>query len=116
MSKEILLVVDAVSNEKGVGKDVIFGALEAALASAARKGRDEEMDVRVAIDRETARRRNSREFDWLAASCGNSPNAMQVQVRNENVAILRHGRRHWDSDPTVVSGGRFALGDSQHAR
>ena len=32
MSKEILLVVDAVSNEKGVGKDVIFGALEAALA------------------------------------------------------------------------------------
>ena len=34
MSKEILLVVDAVSNEKGVGKDVIFGALEAALASA----------------------------------------------------------------------------------
>ena len=33
MSKEILLVVDAVSNEKGVSKDVIFGALEAALAS-----------------------------------------------------------------------------------
>ena len=32
MSKEILLVVDAVSNEKGVSKDVIFGALEAALA------------------------------------------------------------------------------------
>ncbi|MFT5770359.1 MAG: N utilization substance protein A, partial [Lysobacterales bacterium] len=53
MSKEILLVVDAVSNEKGVDKDVIFGALEAALASAARKRNIEEMDVRVAIDRET---------------------------------------------------------------
>jgi len=53
MSKEILLVVDAVSNEKGVGKDVIFGALEAALASAARKLSDEERDVRVAIDRTT---------------------------------------------------------------
>ena len=53
MSKEILLVVDAVSNEKGVGKDVIFGALEAALASAARKLSEEERDVRVAIDRET---------------------------------------------------------------
>ena len=51
MSKEILLVVDAVSNEKGVSKDVIFGALEAALASAARKLSDEERDVRVAIDR-----------------------------------------------------------------
>jgi N utilization substance protein A len=53
MSKEILLVVDAVSNEKGVGKEVIFGALEAALASAARKLSDEERDVRVAIDRNT---------------------------------------------------------------
>ncbi len=53
MSKEILLVVDAVSNEKGVSKDVIFEALEAALASAARKLADEERGVRVAIDRET---------------------------------------------------------------
>ena len=53
MSKEILLVVDAVSNEKGVAKDVIFSALEAALASAARKLSEEERDVRVAIDRET---------------------------------------------------------------
>ncbi len=34
MSKEILVVVDAVSNEKGVEKDIIFGAIEAALASA----------------------------------------------------------------------------------
>ncbi len=51
MSKEILLVVDAVSNEKGVGKDIIFGALEAALASAARKLDNEERDVRVSIDR-----------------------------------------------------------------
>jgi len=53
MSKEILLVVDAVSNEKGVSKDVIFEALEAALASAARKLSNEERDIRVAIDRET---------------------------------------------------------------
>ena len=53
MSKEILLVVDAVSNEKGVSKDVIFGALEAALASAARKLSNDERDVRVAINRDT---------------------------------------------------------------
>ena len=37
MSKEILTVVEVVSNEKGVEKDVIFGAIEAALASAAAK-------------------------------------------------------------------------------
>jgi len=53
MSKDILLVVDAVSNEKGVGKDVIFEALEAALASAAKRRSGEEIGVRVAIDRST---------------------------------------------------------------
>ncbi len=51
MNKEILMVVDAVSNEKGVDKEVIFEALEAALASATRKKHGEEWDVRVAIDR-----------------------------------------------------------------
>jgi N utilization substance protein A len=51
MSKEILLVVDAVSNEKGVAKEVIFEAIEAALASATRKKSSMDIDVRVAIDR-----------------------------------------------------------------
>jgi N utilization substance protein A len=53
MSKEILMVVDAVSNEKGVEKDIIFEAIEAALASATRKRHGEDIEVRVAIDRET---------------------------------------------------------------
>ena len=54
MSKEILTVVDAISNEKGVPRQVIFEAVEAALASASRKrfeGR--EVSVRVHIDRQT---------------------------------------------------------------
>jgi len=53
MSKEILMVVDAVSNEKGVEKEIIFEAIEAALASATRRKHGEDIDVRVAIDRET---------------------------------------------------------------
>ncbi len=53
MSKEILLVVDAVSNEKGVAPDVIFKAMEAALASATRKKHGGDVEVRVVIDRET---------------------------------------------------------------
>lgn len=53
MSKEILLVVDAVSHEKGVEKDVIFQAIESALATATRKRYGEDIDVRVAIDRST---------------------------------------------------------------
>jgi N utilization substance protein A len=65
MSKEILLVVDAVSNEKGVSIDVIFGALEAALASAARKLSVEERDVRVAIDRETGEYETFRRWEVI---------------------------------------------------
>ncbi len=53
MNKEILMVVDAVSNEKGVDKEIIFEALEAALASATRKKYGEDYDVRVAINRKT---------------------------------------------------------------
>ncbi|MBV1881123.1 MAG: transcription termination factor NusA [Pseudomonadales bacterium] len=53
MSKEILLVVDTVSNEKGVDKGVIFEAVELALATATKKRYREEIDVRVAIDRIT---------------------------------------------------------------
>ncbi|MES9886689.1 MAG: NusA N-terminal domain-containing protein, partial [Candidatus Sedimenticola sp. 6PFRAG1] len=53
MTKEILLVVDAVSNEKEVEKSIIFEAIEAALASATRKKHGGEIDVRVEIDRST---------------------------------------------------------------
>lgn len=53
MNKEILLVVDAVSNEKDVEKEIIFQAIEAALASATRKKNGGDIEVRVAIDRDT---------------------------------------------------------------
>ena len=53
MSKEILLVVEAVSNEKGVSKDIIFEAIEQALATATKKRYEEDSDIRVVIDRRT---------------------------------------------------------------
>ena len=53
MSRELLLLVDALAREKNVHKDVVFGALELAIASATKKRFTEEADVRVAIDRET---------------------------------------------------------------
>ena len=52
-NKEILLVVDVVSNEKGVEKEVIFTAIEAALAMATCKKHEEEIDVHIEIDRQT---------------------------------------------------------------
>ncbi len=53
MSREILLLVDALAREKNVHKEVVFGALESAIASATKKRFTDEVDVRVAIDRET---------------------------------------------------------------
>ena len=53
MSKEILLVVEAVSNEKGVSEDIIFEALELALATATKKRYEEEVELRVAMDKDT---------------------------------------------------------------
>src|SRR4051812_15178575 len=53
MNKEILLVVEAVSNEKGVESEVIFHALEAALEMATKKRAEDRIDVKVTINRKT---------------------------------------------------------------
>ena len=53
MSKEVLLVVESVSNEKGVPASVIFEALELALATATKKRFEDEVDLRVEINRHT---------------------------------------------------------------
>ena len=67
MSKELLLVVDAVANEKGVPEEVIFEAMEAALASAAKKRYpDEEPDVRVSINHDTGEYETFRRWEIIA--------------------------------------------------
>ena len=53
MNKEILMVAEAVSNEKGVSEDIIFEAIELALATATKKRYDEESDIEVTIDRDS---------------------------------------------------------------
>ncbi|MEW6514766.1 MAG: transcription termination factor NusA [Pseudomonadota bacterium] len=53
MSRELLLLVDALAREKNVDKNIVFGALELALASATKKRIHDEADVRVEINRET---------------------------------------------------------------
>ena len=60
MSREILLLVDALAREKNVDKDVVFTALEMALASATKKRYDDEVDIRVQIDRESGDYRSFR--------------------------------------------------------
>jgi len=65
MSKEILLVVDSVSNEKGVPKEVIIDALELALATATKKRYTEEVDLRVVIDTATGEYETFRRWEVI---------------------------------------------------
>ena len=66
MSREILLLVDALAHEKSVAKEVIFIALELALASATKKRFSEDADVRVEIDRENGEYKSFRR--WLVVA------------------------------------------------
>jgi N utilization substance protein A len=65
MSREILLLVDALSREKSVDKEVVFGALESALASATKKRFEDEADVRVSIDRNTGEYESFRRWEVM---------------------------------------------------
>jgi transcription termination/antitermination protein NusA len=53
MNRELLMLVDAISREKSVERDVVFGAVEAALASATKKLYSGEVDIRVSVDRDS---------------------------------------------------------------
>lgn len=73
MSRDILLLVDALAHEKNVSKDIVFTALELALASATKKNHEDNVDIRVSIDREsgeyeTFRRWQYVEYDLLESS------------------------------------------------
>jgi transcription termination/antitermination protein NusA len=95
VNKEILMVVDAVSNEKGVDKEIIFEALEAALASATRKKYGEEFDARVAIDRKTG------DYDTFRRWKVFADDSTELEVPERELR-LEDGR---DIDPTVEPGG-----------
>jgi N utilization substance protein A len=53
MNREMLMLVDAISREKNVERDVVFGAVEAALAQATKKLYTGDVDIRVAMNRDT---------------------------------------------------------------
>ncbi len=96
MSKEILMVVEAVSNEKGVEKDIIFEAIELALATAAKKRfDDEEADIRVSIDRRTGEYETFRR--WLVVDNDAVPalgTELTMQEAEEINDVLRPGDIH----------------------
>ena len=79
MSREILLLVDALAHEKNVGKDIIFTALELALASATKKRFTEDADVRVEIDRDNGEYKSFRRWQVVADELVENP-AAQIAI------------------------------------
>ena len=90
-NKEILLVAEAVSNEKDVSKDVIFEAIELALATATRKHINDESDIRVAIDRKTGEATTTRCWTVVTDEVFTNPEAELIledaQVTNPSLVL-----------------------------
>ena len=109
MSKEILLVVESVSNEKGVPESIIFEALESALATATKKRYSEESDIRVSIDRETGDYDTFRR--WLVVESDEmleNPEAeLTPEEAKEQNASLEPGQYH-EIEVDSVEFGRIA--------
>lgn len=78
MSREMLMLADALAREKSVGKEVVFEALEQALASATKKRFKDEADVRVSIDRDTGEYESFRR--WLVVT--------EAELESEGYQIL----------------------------
>jgi N utilization substance protein A len=79
MNREMLMLVDAISREKSVERDVVFAAVEAALASATKKLHGGEVDIRVAVDRETGEYETFRRWLVVPDSAGlQNPDAEEI--------------------------------------
>ena len=79
MNREMLMLVEAISREKTVERDVVFGAVEAALASASKKLHGGEVDMRVAVDRDTGNYETFRRWLVVPDSAGlQNPDAEEL--------------------------------------
>ena len=65
MSREILLLVDALAHEKSVAREIIFEAVEEALASATKKKHKDAIDIKVEIDQESGEYKTFRKWTIL---------------------------------------------------
>ena len=85
MTREVLLLVDALAREKNVEKDIVFIALELALASATKKRFHEDADVRVSIDPQTGDYQSLRRWQVVADDAVEEP-ARQISLERSIAA------------------------------
>lgn len=95
MSKELLLVAEALSNEKGVSKEVVLLAIQAALESATRKLSDKELGVRVKLDPRSGEYETFRYWDVVADDA--------VELADQQIGLTQARER----SPSVNIGDRI---------
>lgn len=109
MNKEILLVVDMLSNEKGIEKLLVLEAIESALAMATRKKHNMDMDVRVELDHTTGAYKSFRR--WLVLDDEDMVKNSEAEVLQEKIldksSTLEVGD-YWEEEIPSVAFGRIA--------
>ena len=98
MSKEILMVVEAVSNEKGVSEEIIIDALELALATATKKRYDEEVELRVSIDKESGEYETFRVWEVV-------PDDEEIEIPGAQLTLTEAKTK----DPSLEVGGTYEI-------
>ncbi|APW38252.1 transcription termination/antitermination protein NusA [Rhodoferax koreense] len=93
MNREMLMLVDAISREKNVERDVVFGAVEAALAQATKKLYQGEVDIRVAVDRDNGNYETFRRWLVVPDAAGlQNPDAEElVSDVRDDIADIEEG-------------------------
>ena len=111
MNRELLMLVDAIAREKTVEREVVFAAVEAALASATKKLNGGDMDIRVAIDRDSGEYETFRRWHVVPNEAGlQIPDAeMLLFEAQEQISDIESGdyiESPSSPSPSVVSGRR----------
>ncbi|HBI21865.1 MAG TPA: transcription termination/antitermination protein NusA [Legionella sp.] len=105
MSKELLLVAEALSNEKGVSKQVVLEAIQSALESATRKLSDAEFGIRVALDARTGEYETFRYWDVVADDAVEYPDReLTLEEGQARMPSIQLGGRIEESMPSIEFG------------
>jgi len=93
MNREMLMLVEAISHEKNVERDVVFGAVELALAQATKKLYQGDVDIRVSMDRDSGDYETFRRWLVVPDSAGlQNPEAEELLMdAKERVADVEEG-------------------------
>ena len=113
MNRELLMLVDAISREKSVELDVVFGAVEAALASATKKLYGGEADIRVSVDRDSGEYETFRRWHVVPNEAGlQNPDAeillFEAQEQIADIEVEDHIEEPVDSVPIGRIGAQAA--------